>query len=236
MTTRLIFSDSLGHTKSFSYDEFNWLKFAGAFRTKFLEKHISEGNTTFSIERPDDGEILRIETAVGIASRTRGGADGETQYCRFGRNRSGDLASTFAAAGYAGLDAPWDWVAWTPDRESLLPESSFVNHELEDVQAKVREAERRRAIRALPKLDRKQLKTFCTAWADHGHNEYDGADVSYHVLFDGRSLGEVSQERPALLATIAALGLEVVPTPAASADGEIWVRADPRVDLELEKW
>ena len=56
------------------------LKFAPAFNAMF-RKHVSEDNTTFIIERPDDNESLTMETAVGIIERRRG--DEPPQYTRY---------------------------------------------------------------------------------------------------------------------------------------------------------
>ena len=87
-----------------------------------------------------------------------------------------------------------------------------------------------------PKLDSKTLTAFCKMWASHGHNKYDGDTLTFHVLFDGGSSDDQSANRDELLRIIEALGLELVDTPKNAAEGSVWVRADPRVDLELEKW
>ena len=118
----------------------------------------------------------------------------------------------------------------------MLPDASYVNLELASAEGYREEAERRRQIRALTTLDRKALKLFCQLWDRYGHNEYDGSTLTYHVIFDGGVGDDEAAEREELLRTIEKLGLEVVDTPTNAAEGSVWVRADPRVDLELEKW
>ncbi|MCH1882532.1 DUF6357 family protein [Agrococcus sp. ARC_14] len=69
------------------------------------------------------------------------------------------------------------------------------------------------------------------AWATTGY--HDAWDVHY-VLFDSCSLEEAGETRDELLRAIAKLGLDLVDTPPGAADGEVWVRTDPRTDLALE--
>lgn len=82
-------------------------------------------------------------------------------------------------------------------------------------------------------LDRDSVDRFCTIWADSGYN--DRWDVHY-VLFDGCTLEETSEDRDELLELIRTLGLVRVDTPPGAADGEVWVRTDPRIDSELGNW
>lgn len=97
--------------------------------------------------------------------------------------------------------------------------------------------QRRKEIRAMPKLDRKALRTFCAAWSDHGYNDYSTGDAAVYVLYEGWSLEEAAATRETVLAAIETMGLQIV---AASSPGatpaEIRIAADPRIDLELEKW
>ncbi|SMC49021.1 DUF6357 family protein [Lentzea albidocapillata] len=82
-------------------------------------------------------------------------------------------------------------------------------------------------------LDREALTSFCKIWADSGYN--DRWDVHY-VLFDSRTLEEAGPARDDLLELVRTLGLERVDTPRGAATGEVWVRTDPRVDVELGNW
>lgn len=82
-------------------------------------------------------------------------------------------------------------------------------------------------------LDREAVDRFCAIWADSGYN--DRWDVHY-VLFDGRTVEEAGETRDELLGLVRVLGLERVDTPPGAADGEVWVRTDPRVDAELGNW
>ncbi|MEV0646347.1 DUF6357 family protein [Phytomonospora sp. NPDC050363] len=82
-------------------------------------------------------------------------------------------------------------------------------------------------------LDRETLNRFCRIWADSGYN--DRWDTHY-VLFDGDTLEDVGEIHDELLALVETLGLERVDSPPRAADGEVWIRTDPRVDAELERW
>ncbi|GAA4922989.1 hypothetical protein LX16_5077 [Stackebrandtia albiflava] len=82
-------------------------------------------------------------------------------------------------------------------------------------------------------LDAAAIDHFCRVWADSGYN--DRWDVHY-VLFDGRTREEVGEARNALLRSVRTLGLEHVDAPPGAADGEVWVRTDPRVDAALTHW
>ncbi|MFY7068700.1 hypothetical protein ACOQFV_22825 [Nocardiopsis changdeensis] len=209
------------------------LKFSTAFNG-FIKKHVSEDNSTFRLERVLTDEVLVIETAFGIVGRVRDGEDAEADYRRYERRTDGvDLQLRFAYRGHAALD---DHGPWTTDRESLLPDESFENLELAWARESRRVEQRRREVAAMPKLDRKALKRFCGIWADTGHNEYVSDAEVYYVLFGGRTLAEAGAARDELLETVEALGLHIAETPAGASPGEVWVRSDPRIDMELEKW
>lgn len=209
------------------------LKFSTAFNN-FIKKHVSEENSTFRLERVLTDEALVIETAHGIIGRVRNGENPEASYRRYERRTDGtDLQLRFAHSGYAALD---EHGPWSSDRENLLPDDSFENLELAWVRESRRIEQRRREIAAMPKLDKKVLNQFCKAWADTGYNEYVSDSEAYHVLFDGRTLAEAGAARDELLKTVEALGLHVVEAPASASSGEVWVRCDPRIEIELEKW
>lgn len=82
-------------------------------------------------------------------------------------------------------------------------------------------------------FDPELLTRFCAVWADCGYN--DRWDVHY-VLFDGCTIEEAGAARDDLLELVRTLGLERVDAPPGAADGEVWVRTDPRIDAELGNW
>ncbi|MGW0785502.1 DUF6357 family protein [Streptomyces sp. NPDC002913] len=86
---------------------------------------------------------------------------------------------------------------------------------------------------ATARLDQDALDRFCRIWADSGYN--DRWDVHY-VLFDSCTLDDAGEARDELLRSIRTLGLELVDAPPGAATGEVWVRTDPRIDNELERW
>ena len=70
-------------------------------------------------------------------------------------------------------------------------------------------------------------------WGDSGIVDPSN---QWYVFFDSHGLDDDRAERAALLVLIEFLGLERVDAPAEAADGEVWVRTDPRLDAELERW
>jgi len=230
---QLVFRDAEGHKRSFLMGDRDHLKFSKAF-DNFIEKHVSEENSTFRLERVLTDEALIVETALGIIGRVRDGENPEASYRRYERRTDGaELQLRFAYNGYAALDAHGPW---SSDRASLLPDDSFENLELAWVRERRMREQRRREIAAMPKLDKQALNQFCKTWADSGFNEYVSDSESYYVLFDSSTRQEVGAARDELLKSIEALGLQKAEAPASASSGEVWVHSDPRVDLELEKW
>lgn len=84
-----------------------------------------------------------------------------------------------------------------------------------------------------PPLDQETVNRFCKIWADSGYNDRWGV---HYVLFDGYTIEDAGDAHHELLGLIQALGLVRVDAPSASPDGEVWVRADPRIDAELGRW
>lgn len=230
---QLLFRDSQGHKRSFIMGDRDHLKFSTAFND-FVKKYVSEENVTFHLERVLTDEALIIETAHGIIGRVRNGLNREVSYRRYDRRTDGaDVQLRFAYGGFDALDGHGPW---TSDRESLLPGPSFENLELAWTRELHARAQRRREIAAMPKLDAKALKQLCKVWADTGYNEYVSDTEVYYVLFDSRTREEAGAAREKLLEVIEILGLHLVETPASASSGEVWVRSDPRVDSELDKW
>lgn len=230
---QLLFRDSQGHKRSFVMGDHDHLKFSTAFND-FIKKHVSHENTTFRLERVHTGEALVVETEFGIIGVEKAGDDPTTEYRRYARRTDGaELQLRFA---FGGFDSLVDHGPWTTDRESLLPDGDFENLELAWVEDLRRQQQRRKEIAAMPKLDRAALTRFCKVWADSGYNEYVSDTEEYYVLFDSRTLEEAGAARDELLQTIETLGLQLADAPAGASTGEVWVRTDPRVDGELEKW
>ncbi|MGO2520053.1 MAG: hypothetical protein ACTH8F_08020 [Microbacterium sp.] len=229
----LVFRDSDGHKKSMVFDRTSFSKFSTALRT-FITKFLSEENSTIYIDRLTTDEMLIVETAVGIIGRVRNDAPDDVTYRRYDRVQDGaDIRLRFAGGGYDALD---HYGTWTADHDSLLPDDTFENLDLALIVAKRRSEERRKAIAAMPKLDKQALTKFCKVWADVGYNKYVSEVESYYVLFDSQTLDETGTARTELLGLVEKLGLEVTATPANAPSGEVWVRSDPRVDVALEKW
>ncbi|MER7863714.1 DUF6357 family protein [Amycolatopsis japonica] len=82
-------------------------------------------------------------------------------------------------------------------------------------------------------FDQETVDRFCKIWADSGYN--DRWDVHY-VFFDGDTVEDAGEARDELLALVRTLGLERVDAPPGAPTGEVWVRTDPRIDAELERW
>lgn len=76
-----------------------------------------------------------------------------------------ELSHRFASSGYAGLN---EHAAWSADLQTVQPEGPVENVHLRWVREREAAEQRRKEIRAMPKLDRKALRTFCAAWSDHG--------------------------------------------------------------------
>ncbi|GAB2607114.1 hypothetical protein [Pseudactinotalea suaedae] len=229
----LVFHDSEGRTTTFAMGDRDHLTFSTAFDT-FVRAHLSEANTTFRIERVLTDEFLVIETAVGVIGRSRGGEEPETTYRRYERHSDmTEYALRFAHSGYSALDRSEPWES---DRASVLSEAPVVNTALGHLQEQEAHEARQREVREMPQLDRALLTTFYKAWADHGYVEYASDEEQYYVLFDSMTTEDAGAARAELITVIQALGLEIVDTPESASAGEVWVRADPRVDAELEQW
>lgn len=80
-------------------------------------------------------------------------------------------------------------------------------------------------------LPRKAVERFRWLWAATGYNDPTGV---HHVFFDSCSLEGAGDARYELLSLISTLGLEQVDNPPGASEGEVWVRTDPRIDVERE--
>lgn len=199
----------------------------------FILEHQDERNTLFRVDHVDSGEWLLIDPVAGVLSF---GDDSTTAPqgllgCSDAIQR-GEVAARFAGAGLSALRE----LDWAGDPGSPTAASSANPEPEQQPQGSAREAHLR-DVRAMPKLDQAALDDFCQVWADTGYIEYVNDGEAYYVLFDSQLYEEVDPSvRDGVLKAIDTLGLAIVDSLTGEHSGEIWVRCDPRVDLELEEW
>lgn len=70
-------------------------------------------------------------------------------------------------------------------------------------------------------------------WADSGI--VDPSD-EFYVFFDAHGADDDRADRVVLLELLTLIGLKRVDSPAGAADGEVWVRREPRLDAEIDRW
>ncbi len=184
-----------------------------------LVKDVPETDTTLNVPHPDGGTLVAA-TGVFTFSGPCAMADGLVS-----RLHEEDLGVEDTGAGWLleGFLSPEDFtpaavaeaVAWWGSED--IARGFTAAGEPEQV---------------VP-FDRETVDRFCRIWADSGYN--DRWDVHY-VLFDSYSLEDVGEDRDELLGLVRTLGLERVDPPPGAADGEVWVRTDPRIDAELGRW
>ncbi|MEU5937073.1 hypothetical protein [Micromonospora sp. NPDC047187] len=120
----------------------------------------------------------------------------------------------FFENGYAGLDHSGQWFSDLSDLSDL------------DASPEARGAARAATITA----EAAAIEEVGRIWADSG--SVDLSDKHY-VFFASH---DVDVDRAELLQLIEFLGLERVDAPAEAAGGEVWVRTDPRLDVECARW
>lgn len=184
-----------------------------------LVKDVRETDTTLNVSHPDGGTLVAA-TGIFTFSGPCAMADGLVS-----RLQEEELGVEDTGAGWLleGFLSPEDF---TPAAVA----EAVAWWGAEDIArgfAAAREPEQ-----AAP-FDRELVDGFCKIWADSGYN--DRWDVHY-VLFDSYSVEDAGAERDELLTLVRTLGLERVDAPPGAADGEVWVRTDPRIDAELERW
>jgi len=165
-----------------------------------------------SIEDPVAEEALAMIVGSGTAVRIRGGRHPQREYRRIDRaNWVGAYAMRFFEDGYDGLaGGPWYQDAADLD----LPP-----------------AERGARWAAGITDEREARDEVLRIWADNGIVEDD-----HYVFFHTDTVAESPEDRAALTVLIETLGLRRLPLPEGAADGEVWVRTDPRIDAEIENW
>ncbi|MFD8643754.1 hypothetical protein ACFV14_26055 [Streptomyces zaomyceticus] len=172
---------------------------------------------TYAIRDEPSGQSLVLMPEQGVISRVKD-ADADrprSEYLRVDRaNRYLPSAMLFFENGYAGLDRFGQWFSDPADLDES-PET--------------RGAARAGAITT----ETAAIEEVARIWADSGY--VDPSD-RYYVFFDSHGVDEDRAERAELLKLIEFLGIERVEAPAGAAGGEVWVRTDPRLDVECARW
>ncbi|MGW2841522.1 hypothetical protein ACWCWD_27470 [Streptomyces sp. NPDC001493] len=182
-----------------------------AFSAFFRERD----SDTYTIEDVRAGQRLVLMPGRGVLARTEFADRRRSEYLKVDRaNRYMPSAMLFFENGYAGLD---HFGQWFPDLADV------------DASPETRGATRAAAITT----EAAAIVEVARIWADSGF--VDPSD-QYYVFFGSHGVGEDRAERAVLLRLIEFLGLERVDAPAEAADGEVWVRTDPRLDAECERW
>ncbi|GAA3763852.1 DUF6357 family protein [Micromonospora maritima] len=170
---------------------------------------------TYTIEDEPAGQRLVLMPLLGMISRFRDTGQPRSEHLRVERgNRYLPSAMLFFENGYAGLDHFGQWLS-----------------DLSDVDAS---PEARGAARAATiTTEAAAIDEVMRIWADSGY--VDPTD-QFYIFFDSHGADDDRAERAELLQLIEFLGLERVDAPAGAAEGEVWVRADPRLDAECARW
>ncbi|MFE9859363.1 DUF6357 family protein [Streptomyces sp. NPDC005780] len=191
-----------------------------------LVRDVPETDTTLNVPHPDGGTLVAATgvfhfsgpcaMADGLVTRLQETGSG-IEDTGVGRLLEGFLVMTDFTPAAVAEAAGW-WSAEDVTRGFAATAATPASGQEQSVTAP---------------LDQEAVDRFCKIWADSGYN--DRWDVHY-VLFDSCTLEETSEDRDELLGLIGTLGLERVDTPPGAADGEVWVRTDPRIDAELGNW
>ncbi|MDT0529106.1 hypothetical protein RM555_08870 [Micromonospora sp. DSM 115977] len=170
---------------------------------------------TYTIRDEPAGQSLVLMPRLGVISRTRDADPPRSEHLQVDRpNRYLPSAMLFFENGYAGLDRFGQWFS-----------------DLSDLDAS---PETRGAARAATiTTEAAAIEEVARIWADSG--SVDPSD-QYYVFFESHGVDDDRAERAELLQLIDFLGLERVDAPAGTAGGEVWVRTDPRLDVEAARW
>ncbi|MET8277796.1 hypothetical protein [Micromonospora sp. NPDC005174] len=172
-------------------------------------------SATYTIRDESARQTLVLMPHLGVISRIEDASPPRSAHLRVDRpNRYLPSAMLFFENGYRGLDHFGQWFADLADLDTT-PE------------------ERGAARAATFTTEAAALGEVARIWADSGY--VDPSD-RYYVFFDGHDVDDDRAERAALLPLIEFLSLERVDTPAEAAGGEVWVRTDPRLVAECERW
>ncbi|RSN31956.1 hypothetical protein DL990_18620 [Amycolatopsis sp. WAC 01416] len=184
-----------------------------------LVKDVPEADTTLNASHPEGGTLV-VASGVFTFSGPCAMTDGLVSRLQEEELGVGDTGIGWLLEGFLSLEdftpaAVAEAVAWWSAEDVARGFAAVGDQE-----------------RAAP-FDRELVERFCEIWADSGYN--DRWDVHY-VLFDGYSIEDAGEDRDELLRLVRTLGLERVDAPPGTADGEVWVRTDPRIDAELGNW
>ncbi|MEH0971821.1 hypothetical protein V6U77_11885 [Micromonospora sp. CPCC 205546] len=170
---------------------------------------------TYTIKDEPAGQSLALMPRLGVISRTRDADHPRSEHLQVDRaNRYLPGAMLFFENGYAGLDRFGQWFS-----------------DLSDLDAS---PEARGAARAATiTTEAAAIEEVARIWADSGI--VDPSD-QYYVFFDSHGVDDDRAERAELLQLIDFLGLERVDAPAEASGGEVWVRTDPRLEVEAARW
>ncbi|CAM3473811.1 DUF6357 domain-containing protein [Occultella aeris] len=169
----------------------------------------------FTIEDQESGQSVVLMPRKGVISRAAGAERPRTEFLKVGHaNAYLPAAMLFFENGFSGLSHYGQWLPSLGDVDATPEERGAARAETITTESM--------AIHEVARI-----------WGDSGI--VDPTD-QYYVFFDSHSLDDDQAERAELLTLIELLGLERVHAPAEAADGEVWVRTDPRLDVEFEKW
>ncbi|TWD73338.1 hypothetical protein FB561_7227 [Kribbella amoyensis] len=170
---------------------------------------------TWTIDDEPAGQRLVLMPGQGVIVRSTEAGQPQLEYLKVDRpNRYLPSAMLFFENGYAGLDHFGQWLSNLADL---------------DASPQARGAARAAAITT----EAAAIEETGRIWGSSGI--VDPSD-QWYVFFDSHGADDDQAERAELLVLIEFLGLERGDAPAGAADGEVWVRRDPRLDAELERW
>ncbi|WP_030317879.1 hypothetical protein [Streptomyces flavochromogenes] len=170
---------------------------------------------TYTISEEPSGQSLVLMPGQGVISRINGADQPRSEYLRVDRgNRYLPSAMLFFENGYAGLDRFGQWFSDLADLDAS-PETRGV------------------ARAATFTTEAAAIEEVARIWGDSGC--VDPSD-QYYVFFDSHGVDDDRAERAELLRLIEFLGIARVDAPTEAAGGEVWVRTDPRLDVECARW
>lgn len=170
---------------------------------------------TYTISEEPSGQSLVLMPGQGVISRINGADRPRSEYLRVDRgNRYLPSAMLFFENGYAGLDRFGQWFSDLADLDAS-PETRGV------------------ARAATFTTEAAAIEEVARIWGDSGC--VDPSD-QYYVFFDSHGVDDDRAERAELLKLIEFLGIARVDAPTEAAGGEVWVRTDPRLDVECARW
>ncbi|MDX2561360.1 hypothetical protein PV371_17080 [Streptomyces sp. TX20-6-3] len=170
---------------------------------------------TYTIHDEASEQTLVLMPEQGVISRIKDADQPCSEYLQVDRgNRYLPSAMLFFENGYAGLDRFGQWFS-----------------DLADLDAS---PETRGAARAATfTTEAGAVEEVARIWVDSGY--VDPSD-QYYVFFDSHGADDDRAERAELLKLIEFLGVERAEAPTEAAGGEVWVRTDPRLDVEFARW